>query len=197
MLLSAYSYEDKQANTAFWWRENQQLWICLWTWRSNFLWMLNKQVFSFCASSYFLRGNWSIENDPKLCLSNAEAEVATSPATSISYTLLNRRGRVSCCFTCRQKRGTCFFFFNRLLCLYGLWDISTFFLNHENKDSARAKPALCLTEIGLFIQWPCLNQGPRLLAPEVITYGSVKRTKKNLQGERIQQEKRIMKVKHA
>lgn len=48
--------------------------------------MLNKQVFSLLALSYFLRGNWRLENDPELCLSNAEAEVAISPAISTSDT---------------------------------------------------------------------------------------------------------------
>lgn len=47
--------------------------------------MLYKQVFSLLFST-FLRGNWSIENDPELCLSNAEAEVAIIPAISISDT---------------------------------------------------------------------------------------------------------------
>lgn len=117
--------------------------------------MLNKQVFSFFASSYFLRGNWSIENDPELCLSNVEAEVAISPATSISDThSLTSEDASPAALLAGINTGHMHFFngSSRLLCLYGLRDISTFSLIVRIKIHPRAKPVSCLTEIGLFIQ---------------------------------------------
>lgn len=107
--------------------------------------MLNKQVFSFFASCYFLRGNGNIENDPELCLSNVEAEVAISPATSITDThSLTSEDASPAALLAGINTGHMHFFYgsSRLLCLYGLWNISTFFFNHENKDSPSCQASI-------------------------------------------------------
>lgn len=186
MLCFAYSYKDKQANTSFLVEIEPAALSLLLNLEVKF--PINAEqagIFSSCIELLSKRKlenwkwSWAL---PQQCRGWG---CNKSRHKHLTYTLLNLWGCVSCCLTCRHKHRAHANFFIRFqqapLSIRRLSCQHVFFILRI-KIHPDAKPALCLTEIGLFIQWPCLNQGPCLLAPKQELGNYIRLCKMNQEG---------------